>query len=498
MNKLTIFIFFLILISFKCSISFGQISFSYLVSTPDDERIFDGVEDELGNYYMVGFKNLVEPNSVSAYLLVLNSDGQLVYEHEFNNEDTLSYFGSVYYKNDSIIIFGVKGSTSDGLMDELWILILDDDFNVIKSKTYHLDDYSIVDLESIINRKGNYVICCNVVLPQPLIETDLFFYEISDSGDSVNQAIIPIEGREMGFDLIEKTNGGYKVFAYGNFPGAPDTWGTIAEFDSSFNYISADSIPYGLMFNHSAKWLNDSFYLVTGYKPIHNPIRDDLGIIKLNADDDFIIGNHFGKTGDTTSYVGACSNLDFISPDDIFFGGASNIVPAQGLFQTEDSWLLLNNLDSNLNLNWQKFYGGDAAYYLWGLKATQDGGCLMMATRYDADIQDHEMDIFILKVDSTGLLTATGNYPSIPVQQLAIFPNPARDIITIRYPDIFGTNHKEFIILNSTGIEVKHIPASQNFTETVVNITDLTTGLYFAVMKVEGEKVATGKFVVVR
>lgn len=495
MNKLSIFIFFLILISFKCSISFGQKSFSYLVSTPDDERIFDGVEDELGNYYMVGRKYKTEPISEPAYLLVLNSDGQLVYEHEFYSEDTLSYFSNVYYKNDSIIIFGAKGSTASGLKDELWMLVLDGDFNVLKSKTYKIDGYSIGGIESIINRKGNYVISCNVVLPQPLLETDLFFYEISDSGDSVNQAILPLEGREMGFDLIENTNGGYKVFAYGNFPGAPNTSGTIVEFDSLFNYISADSIPYGLMFNHSARWLNDSFYLVTGYKPIHNPIRDDLGIIKLNADDDFIIGNHFGKTGDTTSYVGACSNLDFISPDDIFFGGASNIVPAQGLFQTEDSWLLLNNLDSNLNLNWQKFYGGDAAYYLWGLKATQDGGCLLMATRYDADIQDHEMDIFILKVDSNGLLTSTGDEPLIPVQQLVIFPNPASDFITIRYPDIFGNNLKEIIILNTHGSEVKHIPASRDGTETGVNVSDLPAGFYLAMMKIEGKNIATGKFV---
>jgi hypothetical protein len=496
MYRLTIFLLLFLMISITSLQGFGQVSFSYLVKTPDDEIIFDGAEDELGNYYMVGRKVTANPFTESAYLLVLNNDGELVYENEFYNEDSSSYFGSVYYKNDSIIIFGVRGSTSVELMDDLWVLILDGDFNVLKSKTFNLNGYNIGDLESIINHKGNYVICGLVDTPQE--EPDIFFYEISSLGDSIKETIILLEGIQMEFDLIEKQNGGYKVFAYGYFPNAPNSLGKIVEFDSLYNYISADSIPNKLWSNHTAKWLNESCYLVSGNKPVNNPIRKDIGIIKLNDDDDFITGNQFGKTGDTISYAGSCSNFDFISSNEIFFGGASNIIPQQGIYQIEDSWLLLNNLDSNLNLNWQRFYGGDAAYYLWGLKATQDGGCLMMATRYDADIQDHELDIFILKVDSNGLLTSTGDFPSIPVQQLAIFPNPSRDIISIRYPDIFGYDYKEIIIFNSVGNEVKHISATHNLTETRFDISDLPVGLYFAVLNVDGEKVATWKFLVVR
>lgn len=75
-------------------------------------------------------------SSGSAFLVVLNSDGQLVYEHEFYSEDTTSYFGSVYYKNDSIILLGVKRSTSVEYNDGLWILILDRNFNILKNKTF--------------------------------------------------------------------------------------------------------------------------------------------------------------------------------------------------------------------------------------------------------------------------------------------------------------------------------------------------------------------------
>ncbi len=479
----------MVLTSFFCN---GQSTWTYIVSTSNDERVFDGAEDDLGNFYMVGRKYNRESAIDQAYLLVLNSYGQLIYEHEFYNQDTTSYFGSVYYKNDSIIIFGAKGSKSGGLNDEMWILILDDNFNILKNKTYHFNGYSVVDLESIINRKGNFVICGIVVQPQG--EPDIFFSELNCSADRINQSILILDGIQMEFDLIENNNGGYNVFAYGDFPGAPNTSGTIAVFDSSFNYISADSIPYGLYFNHSSRWLNDSIYLVTGEKQIYNPTRTDNAIIKLNSDDDFVTGNHFGKTGDTITYVGACSNLDFIVPESIYFGGASNIHPQLGVYQP-DSWLILDNLDSNLNLNWQRFYGGDAGYFLWGLKATQDGGCLMMATRYDTTFQDQELDIYILKVDSLGLLTSAGNQPSVPVQQLAIAPNPARNIVSIRYPDIFGYNEKEIVIYNSMGMPVINVSATQDLTETTVNLSDLPAGLYFVVLKVKGKNVATGKMV---
>jgi hypothetical protein len=117
----------------------------------------------------------------------------------------------------------------------------------------------------------------------------------------------------------------------------------------------------------------------------------------------------------------------------------------------------------------------------------------MYATRYDENTQDHEFDIYILKVDSSGLLTSTGEGPQIPVQQLAIVPNPAIDAVSIRYPDIFGYDEKEIEIFNSQGMPVIKVSATSDVTEKRIDIARLPTGLYFVVLKVEGKKMATGK-----
>jgi hypothetical protein len=151
------------------------------------------------------------------------------------------------------------------------------------------------------------------------------------------------------------------------------------------------------------------------------------------------------------------------------------------------------------NLNWQKFYGdGIVGYFLWGLLATNDGGCLMMATRYDQSVQDGELDVFILKVDSNGLLTTVGDGPVIPVQQLAIFPNPANDRITIRYPDIFGDTDLGIIIYNSLGKEVRYAMECKTATETNINVSGLPSGLYFAVLTAGSKSLASSKFVIAR
>src|SRR5512133_4039363 len=111
MKYIILFIFRFFLLSIE---ALSQSSFTYMVRTPKDERIFDAAEDEYGNYYMVGRKMSSDPYMLSAYYLFLDNNGNLLTEKEFYNPDTLSYFSNIYLKHDSIFIFGAKASTSTG------------------------------------------------------------------------------------------------------------------------------------------------------------------------------------------------------------------------------------------------------------------------------------------------------------------------------------------------------------------------------------------------
>jgi hypothetical protein len=358
------------------------------------------------------------------------------------------------------------------------------------NKSFRIEGVDISTFHYTLNCRGNFLICGSAYNPQT--DMDLFFYEISSVGDSIRLIYEPMTGFQLACHIIQKPAGDYRIFGRGVFPDFLPFAGKMVAYDSAFNYISVDTIPFGLYNNNTAKWISDSTYLVTGKK--NNGSNNELGVVKLDIEDQFIEANHFGNA-DTNHHVGAQLNLDFISKDNIYFGGTANIFDDHLMFQPEHSWIILNNIDSNLNLNWQKFYGGDAFYYLWAIRATSDGGCLLLCTRYDAYVQDEEMDIIIYKVDSNGLITSIYDDSSIPLQQLVIFPNPANKVITVRYPGTFQNDSKEIILYNFLGISVKKILETPNITESQVNVDDLPSGIYFVVLQVEGRTVATGKVV---
>ncbi len=475
---------------------YSQSSFSRLISTPKDERLFDAAEDGDGNYFLVGRNSDTNLPSEDAMLLVLNSNGEIIYQNDYQIQDTISYFAKVYSRNDSIIIIGAKGELSVGLSNQLWILILDSEFNIIKNTSYYIPDYYLVDIETIINSKGNYVL--TGVISNINKELDMIFYEISSNGDTIQSSIFSYTNLQLEFDLIETQNNEYKVFSNGAFPGMAHVYNYSVRFDSAFNYLGADSIPYDLRFNHTAKWLNDSVYLVSGNKRTFDPTGQDIGIAKLSSSDQFLTGNHFGKIGDTLDYVGLTSNFDFINANSIFFGGTANMHPNEWPYQAENSWILLTNLDSNLNLNWEQYYGGDAYYYLWSLKATQDGGCLMLAARYDENTQDDELDAYILKVDPNGLLTSV-NDPTFSIPQgMMLYPNPVSDLVTITSPWLNKSGNKEISIHNSLGKEVKRLSLSGMQESVQVNVSAIPPGLCFVTIFLEGKKMATGKVLIVR
>ena len=174
------------------------------------------------------------------------------------------------------------------------------------------------------------------------------------------------------------------------------------------------------------------------------------------------------------------------------------MVVSQYPWQVDNSWILLTNLDSNLNLHWQRYYGGDAFYHLWGLKATPDEGCVIYAERYDENTQDEEYDMYILKVDTNGLLTSLNDSKFIIPQGMLIYPNPANSFVRISSPWLNQTGQKDIIITNSMGIEVKKMEFSALQESVEINISNLPSGLYFISIYKDGRRMVTGKAVVNR
>jgi hypothetical protein len=483
----------------------AQYSYEFIISNPAQQHIIDCVEDQYGNVYIVGDNVYVENSQIThtcGSVYKIDPEGNILMQREFCYPDTMLYFLEVDMIQDSLFVFGSSGAVEVGFPDLFVTYILNQDLDVINysKRRLFLDKY-LGGMNHLLSFSGDIVVLSEAMTLGEIIESDILFYKFTKNMDSLLCTIDIQAYNQMGMDFVQDPiTKGFKVFGHGTYPNTVPSYDELVKFDSNFNFISVDSVAWKLRGQHTFKWLTDSTYLLTGNKNFAFTYYTniDIGVVILNCEDELLDAASFGKSVDTVDYAGVKDNLDFVTKDNIFYGGTSNFIVNQWPWQTDDSWIYLINLDSNLNVNWQRYYGGDAFYHLYGLLATQDGGCFMYACRYDENTQFQEYDIYILKVDSNGLLSSVNDIPNIATNELFIYPNPASIRITVQFPGVSHLDHKELLIYNSLGIKVKHmvIPSSTDRLE--MDLENLSSGLYYISLISNGTLAATGRLLISR
>jgi hypothetical protein len=257
-------------------------------------------------------------------------------------------------------------------------------------------------------------------------------YEITKEGDLIRSkffytTFIYNAAYSLLQDMHDST---YKVFAKSPLNNRVQC--TLNIVDTNFNTIKhSNGLNSHINNNTSARWINDSTYLLAGKWLFLSNGEWDLEILKIARTDSILSNAYFGKQ-DTIDWPATYESLDFISPNNVFLAGSSNSYSFP--FQNEPSWIMLNILDLNLNLKNQRFYGGDAFYLVNAILATQDSGCVLSCSRYDYLIQNEENDVYILKVNQDGLLVSTPENPIINTKAHYIYPNPGGDLLNINSP----------------------------------------------------------------
>jgi len=186
--------------------------------------------------------------------------------------------------------------------------------------------------------------------------------------------------------------------------------------------------PHSLDSPLGVKWDTDTSFYLTGEWNGGN--EHDIGLYKQihPIDSTNSMFNSWGTTDKVD--IPALSPIDFRHKDSIFTGGAS---PPGLYFGSFASWYYVLQTDSNLNVRWERFYGGDAFYMMQKIIASKDGGCIIAGTRYDYQhVTEEELDIHVLKLNSEGLLVSTPEEQSIQMREALVFPNPGTDYLKVR------------------------------------------------------------------
>lgn len=159
----------------------------------------------------------------------------------------------------------------------------------------------------------------------------------------------------------------------------------------------------------------------------------------------------------------------------IFIGATSNCDYSNPFFSSIDSWYHLIKFDDILNVIWEKWYGGDAYYFLNSVLATSDGGCLMVGSKYPHGLTIPERVAHFIKVDSNGNVQWTQDIETHDIS-FKLYPNPTSSFFTIENKD-FTIEKIELFDLSGKIISV--IDYCENAT-IQINLEPYPKGIYFA------------------
>lgn len=471
-----------------CSISaISQGSFQFIISSNLDDRIFDLTELSDGSFIAVGSRGQYGGNnsSYSGIIYEISEGGDTV-GHYYSKNDT----ATVFYKiiPDSLFGFVILGSiaTAPDYNEQLMIGIIDQQFNISIQNCISMNEYEkILSIDYLKDNSGYYI--------STGVKDDQSNYKhfnlshLSISGDSISSKTFDTLGNAIIISDILFSKNNNEIWVFGS--GFGTTNASRIRIDSAFNVISSQSIQDFIAYPHlNAQWFSDSTLLFGG-KYIHqgsSPQDDDIGICITDTSFNNLDIHCFGSI-DTLDYPAWERFIDFHNQDTIFFAGTHNVII--DFFPQESSWIMIGQLDQYLNKRNIVYYGGDAYYKTMNILATNDGGCLVAALRYDYLTQLHEHDVLILKLKKEDIITSLNEVQIQSNAKIVVYPNPGQDLINVRV----SNSGLIFSLYDNTGKLIFHIRLIEGLTS--INTSYLLPGIYFYTLLSPEGRVEKGKWI---
>jgi hypothetical protein len=468
----------------------SQHTFEKIITQPEDQVINSVIEDNDGNYFLVGrFKN-IEATRNSGYIIKLDSSGNLMQEKIISLNDTLSsLFLNIHFFNNQYYIIG-SGIINYPDTSKLWYLKLNTNLEIEDEKILPIPYGRWFSyMNSIIDSDTNLVITGYTTRVDDTYNynNDAFFYKLNINGDSlVSKFYTSTTPLYFSFDIIESYDSTSYYAFVSHFEST--SGGQKLILNKNLDSLSIDPIPLGIYDYYSPIFINEDDVLLCGKGSPDQSELYALNVISINDQTELIDYNSFKIEGNNREHPAMYNGVSK-KEDNIYIGGTSNLDYANPYWSSSDSWFHLIKINTDITPVWEYWYGGDAYYFLYSILATNDGGCIMVGNRYDYETQDQERDIYIVKVDHDGLIVWTQEIPGNK-QKTTVYPNPGTNLLNI----ITGNKVLDFELINLNGqVEIKQILISDANT---INIESLKSGIYFyRLIDDKNGTIETGKWI---
>ena len=416
---------FLFLLLVTCSyISFSQNTFLNIYS--DTSNIVSGEITllESGNIVLPVQKE--GDSSTYPVFYKFNINGEIISKQEISNN--LGDWSTIYKfqicDDGNLMAFGTTYS-GDSSIYNLWILKMDTSFNIINEHIYYTGLNYIATTNSIIDSFGNVILFCHTWNPYPLDNN--FIFRLNQEGDSLYAKIYDNYNGQWALDILQKKdNTGYYLFSQWTQLSSESN-NDIVEVDNNFEIIEVVGQTNSTN-NNTAMWYNDTSFIICGQKQsFSSDTMYQTGVTIVDTAGTIINEYYWGRP-DTMFNPAGFRSMDIFN-DFIFYAGTYNII-WPGL-PTNNTWIVLNKLDMDLNLVWQKFIGGNNFFYsLLSIKINDNGYCLLSGRFVDYLNQENPAAIFLAKIGPNGEFLSKENIPK-DVMEVKLYPNPGNNYFMI-------------------------------------------------------------------
>ncbi len=436
-------------------------------------------------------------------LFKISQNGNIIDSIHFPN---INLRGDLININDNkILITGsFRGAFQDTFLSKPALSIIDENLNIISIDTLDLPTW--LDITQYPTSPSfTYGFFCKKILPTKTgnflattrNDPSLYsFYELNSDFDTIQTKKFFNNSFGMPIFINNRNDSSFYVFSDLDFYKVDKN----LEFTyiKSLNTAVDNDIITRLI---TVKYLNDNrilmYFGANVFYPETNSFDKQIGVYIV--DTLFNLHNyvHLGYSKDTLDMpVGKRNGIDFIDPNNIF---CVNVVNHSGYYYMpemsyEISYIMVSVLDSNLNIKNQTFYGGDDKYLPCDIKATSDGGCLIVSSKYEINSGNDYSYVHLLKVNENGELNPQISNEEInnSTMKLAfIYPNPSKDFINVRYGAHLKNVSIEIFDISGKKIFVKNLknPISR------IDIQNLKIGSYVYHILNDNKIIEKGKII---
>ena len=451
--------------------------------------------DSNGDFVSILYKKNSTTNFFDSFLYKLNNDGDTLFCKKFYKIDTVLFLENIISCKSSpveYLLFATCYKSSEDWRKTSQVFYrIDSEFNIIWEKIYNLrpeECYWTYGSDSQILQKkdSGFIIGNNIDATENLV-----FFEMSRFGDSLKYRHYTADSSAQMLLNLTYNHDSSAYYAFTSY--AHDYQGNIQviTIDTNLNQTNVNSLADNFRFLSSSKLLPGGNIISAGnYTSLLQLSICALGIAKYDNKKDIIDSCLIGVDGIDIRKDGGFMSLDYYYPNSIYFAGTYDY--DVGIWVQHPSYIIIGHVDSSLNLISEKYIGGDAYYMFSTITATNDGGILVGASRYDYLTQDYEHDAYFFRFDSLEMTVSVGENKSPLVKNAIVYPNPAKDQFYLRT----SQTNSRLLIYDLSGNMVFSQQIENNITK--IQSNKITPGVYVWKLVKEFLQIETGKVLITK